>query len=109
MIPASTSNAMNSFPTSSVKRPYPGLDHLALFPSLLSVSFIPTDGSAPLPLLTHGEPEKVDEKRAKEILKEEDLEVRVEVGLGKESARYWTCDFSYVSWLIFFGRDTRNN
>ena len=66
-------------------------------PSLVSVSFIPTDGTAPLRLLVNGEPEKVDEVRAKEIISSEDLEIQVELGLGKESAKYWTCDFSYVS------------
>ncbi|KAI0031430.1 arginine biosynthesis bifunctional protein ARG7 [Vararia minispora EC-137] len=67
----------------------------ALDPTRVSVSLIPRDGSAPLSLLTRGEPEKVDEVRAKEILVEEDIEIRVELGLGKESAKYWTCDFSY--------------
>ena len=47
----------------------------------------------------NGEPLKVDEVRAKEILVNEDLEIRVELGLGSESAKYWTCDFSYVSQL----------
>ena len=65
------------------------------------MAFVPTDGSAPLPLLVKGEPVGVDEVRAKEILSKEDLELRVELGLGSESAKYWTCDFSYVS-LIFF-------
>jgi glutamate N-acetyltransferase/amino-acid N-acetyltransferase len=37
--------------------------------------------------------------RAKEILSAEDLEIRVDLGLGSESAKYWTCDFSYVSAL----------
>lgn len=64
-------------------------------PSLVSVSFIPTDGSPELRLLVNGEPEQVDEKRASEILKAEDLEVRIELGLGKESATYWTCDLSH--------------
>ena len=67
-----------------------------LDPARVSVSLIPRDGSAPLPLLTRGEPEKVDELRAKEILIEGDIEIRVELGLGKETAKYWTCDFSYV-------------
>ncbi|KAH8111074.1 arginine biosynthesis protein ArgJ [Phellopilus nigrolimitatus] len=66
-----------------------------LDPERISVSFVPTDGSAALPLLVAGEPCGVDEVRAKEILSGEDLEIRVELGLGKESARYWTCDFSY--------------
>ncbi|KAI0045823.1 arginine biosynthesis protein ArgJ, partial [Auriscalpium vulgare] len=66
-----------------------------LDPTRVSVSFIPADGSAPLPLLVNGEPESVDEERASQILSSEDLEVRVELGLGSESAKYWTCDFSY--------------
>jgi glutamate N-acetyltransferase/amino-acid N-acetyltransferase len=66
-----------------------------LDPSRVSVSFVPADGSNALPVLVRGEPEDVDEDRAKEILSEEDFEVRVELGLGEESARYWTCDFSY--------------
>jgi glutamate N-acetyltransferase / amino-acid N-acetyltransferase len=36
-------------------------------------------------LLVNGEPEIVDEVRAKEILSAEDLEIRVELGLGSES------------------------
>ncbi|KAI9464469.1 arginine biosynthesis bifunctional protein ArgJ beta chain [Lactarius psammicola] len=66
-----------------------------LDPTRVNVSFVPTDGSPVLPLLVSGEPENVDEVRAKEILSAEDLEVRVELGLGSESAKYWTCDFSY--------------
>ena len=58
----------------------------------------PFDGSAGLPVLVNGEPEKVDEERAKEILSLEDFEVLVEMGMGGEGeAQYWTCDFSYVS------------
>jgi hypothetical protein len=63
--------------------------------SHVSVSFIPAGGSSALAILVNGDPEVVDERRAKKIFKEEEFEVRVELGLGKESARY--CDFSYVS------------
>ncbi|KZT64489.1 putative glutamate N-acetyltransferase precursor [Daedalea quercina L-15889] len=66
-----------------------------LHPTRVNVLFIPTDGSPALPLLVNGEPETVDEIRAKEILSAEDLAIRVELGLGEESAKYWTCDFSY--------------
>ena len=45
----------------------------------------------------NGEPEKVDEARASEIIGQEDLEIKVELGIGSEGAKYWTCDFSYVS------------
>jgi glutamate N-acetyltransferase / amino-acid N-acetyltransferase len=65
----------------------------------VNVSFVPTDRSPILPLLVNGEPEQVDEVRAKEILSAEDLEIRVDLGLGSESAKYWTCDFGYVSAL----------
>ena len=50
--------------------------------------------------MVNGEPVGVDEVRAKEILSAEDLEVRVDLGLGSEVAKYWTCDFSYVSYLL---------
>jgi len=56
----------------------------------VSVSFVPTDRSPILPLLVNGEPEQVDEVRAKEILEAEDLEIRVDLGLGSECAKYWT-------------------
>jgi len=61
----------------------------------VSVSFVPTDGSAELKLLVKGEPEQVDEARAAEILKAEDLAIKVELGLGEESASYYTCDLSH--------------
>jgi glutamate N-acetyltransferase/amino-acid N-acetyltransferase len=67
----------------------------AIDPTKVSVSFVPVDGSAELKLLVNGEPEQVDEKRASEILKDEDLEIKVELGLGDESATYWTCDLSH--------------
>lgn len=75
-----------------------GSTHLSapITPNTVSVSFIPTDGSPILPLLKNGEPEKVDEERAKVILQREDLEIRVELGMGNEEASYWTCDFSHV-------------
>ena len=75
-----------------------------LEPARVNVSFVPTDRSPVLPLLVNGEPEQVDEVRAKEILSAEDLEIRVDLGLGSESAKYWTCDFGYVSALCLFKR-----
>lgn len=75
-----------------------------LDPALVSVAFIPSPTSSnptPLVVLKNGEPVGVDEARASEILGEEDFEIRVDLGGqgvgGKEEARYWTCDFSYVS------------
>ncbi|KAF9303694.1 hypothetical protein BGZ74_003250, partial [Mortierella antarctica] len=64
-------------------------------PKKVSVSFIPMDKSEPLKLLVNGEPEEVDEARASEILKMEDLEILVELNLGKEATSYWTCDLSH--------------
>ncbi|KAF9182188.1 hypothetical protein BGZ51_004873 [Haplosporangium sp. Z 767] len=64
-------------------------------PKKVSVSFIPMDKSEPLKLLVNGEPELVDEARASEILKMEDLEIRVDLNLGTEKTAYWTCDLSH--------------
>lgn len=74
-------------------------------PNRTSVSFIPSDGSEELKLLVRGEPETVDEVRAKEILEMEDLEILVRLEDGDEKpgrkerkvreAVFWTCDFSH--------------
>ncbi|KAG8966804.1 hypothetical protein FRC03_011327 [Tulasnella sp. 419] len=74
--------------TTSLSRP--------IDPTKISLSFIPSDGSEPLKLLTQGEPEIVDEVRAKVILEREELEIKVELGLGSEIAQYFTCDLSHV-------------
>jgi len=63
----------------------------------VNVLFVPDDGSPALPVLVGGEPENVDEDRAKEILSEGKFEIKIQLGIGEESAKYWTCDFSYVS------------
>jgi len=73
----------------------PSGSRLQINPETASVSFIPSDGSAPLPVLVRGEPEIVDEERAKEILGLEEFGVSVDLGMGEEEATYWTCDFSY--------------
>lgn len=67
----------------------------AVVPERTNVKFIPKDGSAELALLVNGEPEAVDEARAAEILKEEDLLIEVDLGTGSEAADYWFCDFSH--------------
>ncbi|EKM82222.1 hypothetical protein AGABI1DRAFT_112297 [Agaricus bisporus var. burnettii JB137-S8] len=65
-------------------------------PSKVSVTFVPSDGTAELPVLVNGEPENVDEDRAKQILSMEDINIVVDLGLGGDGeATYWTCDFSY--------------
>ncbi|WPH00917.1 Hypothetical protein R9X50_00375100 [Acrodontium crateriforme] len=80
-------------------------------PHRTSVSFVPADGSAELKLLVRGEPETINEARAKEILEMEDLEIFVRLdddgkadhvpgerngrGRKKTEALFWTCDFSH--------------
>lgn len=66
-------------------------------PTRVSVSFLPNDGTSTLELLVRGEPQRVDEARAKTIIQEEDVEISIELGMGSENAQYWTCDFSHVS------------
>ncbi|KAJ1991528.1 glutamate N-acetyltransferase [Dimargaris cristalligena] len=61
----------------------------------ISLQVIPMDGSAPLPLMVRGEPEKVDEARALEILKMEDINIEVDLGLGEATAEVYTCDMSH--------------
>ena len=53
-------------------------------------------------MLVNGEPIPVDEARAKEIMELEDFELQVELGIGEAEAKYWTCDFSYVSFCSLF-------
>lgn len=66
-------------------------------PSRTTVSFVPNDGSKEeLKLLVNGEPQNVDEDRALEILNEEDVNIRVNVGTGGgQGSTYWTCDMSH--------------
>ena len=68
----------------------------------MNVLFVPDDGSPALPVLVGGEPENVDEVRATEILSEGKFEIKIQLGIGEESAKYWTCDFSYVSLSFLF-------
>lgn len=78
---------------------------LKAIPSQTSVSFVPADGSPELKLLVRGEPETVDEERAKQILEMEDLEILVDMcdrdlepGIPPpvvREATVWTCDFSH--------------
>lgn len=74
----------------------------AIDPTRVSVSFLTSDGSEPLKLLVNGEPQNMDESRAKAIISKEDIEILVEMGMGSEGAKYWTCDFSHVSVFCLF-------
>lgn len=71
-------------------------------PHETSVSFIPADGSEELKLLVRGEPEQVDEERAKQILEMEDLEILVKLSDRPDAPQppkieevFWTCDLSH--------------
>lgn len=65
-------------------------------PAKTNVSFIPSDGSETLKLLVDGEPEKVDEERASQILEMEDLEIEIDLGTGGgQETSFWTCDLSH--------------
>lgn len=73
-----------------------GLTESAVELPNMTVSFVPLDGSPELRLLVGGEPQPVDETRAKRILQDEDLEIRVDLGSsGDAEASYWFCDFSH--------------
>ncbi|WWC62509.1 arginine biosynthesis bifunctional protein ArgJ, mitochondrial [Kwoniella dejecticola CBS 10117] len=78
---------------------YTPLSPNPISPTSVSVSFLPPASSGnttPLRLLTNGEPEpNIDEERASEILKEEDLEIEIDLGDGNEESKVWTCDFSH--------------
>lgn len=87
----------------------PALPPDTILPDQTSVSFLPSDGSAELKLLVNGEPEAVDEERAKQVLELEDLEILVtlrdpppstsSLDTDKETnnaeACYYTCDLSH--------------
>jgi len=82
--------------SSSVQTPPPNID-----PTKVSVTFVPSDGTASLPVLSNGEPKRVDENRAKQILTLDDINIVVDLGMGGDGeATYWTCDLSYVSVLF---------
>ncbi|KIV77000.1 glutamate N-acetyltransferase/amino-acid acetyltransferase [Exophiala sideris] len=78
----------------------PNISPDAVVPSKTNVSFVPASNSntkdeGVLKLLVNGEPESVDEERAARLLQDEDLEIEVDLGTGKEEAKYWFCDFSH--------------
>ncbi|TKA79978.1 hypothetical protein B0A55_02098 [Friedmanniomyces simplex] len=93
----------------------PGGGAKQVVPERTSVSFVPADGSEELKLVVRGEPEAVDEARAKQILEMEDLEILVRLDDGPALPEYevsqlakrevgnrtqheavcWTCDFSH--------------
>ena len=74
-------------------------------PTRVSVAFVDKAGSSLL-LLNNGEPQDVDEERAKSILQEEDIHIEIDLhggpkSDGKASADLWFCDFSHGKYLYF--------
>ena len=69
-------------------------------PEKTSVSFITEEGESEggvgeLKVLVRGEPEVVDEERAKRVLGKEDIRIVVDLGTGTEEGNYWFCDLSH--------------
>jgi glutamate N-acetyltransferase/amino-acid N-acetyltransferase len=62
---------------------------------------VPADGTAPLHVLVKGEPEIVDEARASEVIGQSKITIEIDLGIGEESATYWTCDLSHVGLHVF--------
>ncbi|PFH56129.1 hypothetical protein XA68_17022 [Ophiocordyceps unilateralis] len=77
-------------PPGQLEKDVPEID-----PARTNVSFVPSDGSPELKLLVNGEPEKIDEERAAQILEAEELEIVVRLGTGDKSVVHWTCDLSH--------------
>jgi glutamate N-acetyltransferase/amino-acid N-acetyltransferase len=103
-VPLHTAIADGHIPnTRNAPKNLPGKKYSPVKPENTSVSFVPADGSEELKLLVRGEPEQVDEERAKQILEMEDLEILVKLndvpGKSTESEGveevFWTCDFSH--------------
>lgn len=99
--PGTISNLTMGFPAPTTSD---GKPRRSVIPSRTSVSFVPADGSEVLELLVKGEPQEVDEVRAKAILEMEDLEILVRLEHDEEGAErsrerheavFWTCDFSH--------------
>lgn len=64
------------------------------------MSFITEEGQSEggvgeLKVLVRGEPEVVDEERAKRVLGKEDIRIVVDLGTGIEEGNYWFCDLSH--------------
>lgn len=64
-------------------------------PESTLVSFIPSNGLAPLPVLMAGEPVPVDEARAKQVLQLPEINVDIDLGVGLHVAQCWTCDLTH--------------
>lgn len=73
----------------------PGPATSDIIPSEVLVQFVPQDGSEPLLVFSRGEPQNVDEARALDILKSEEINIKISLGNGTQLASFWTCDLSH--------------
>jgi len=81
--------------TNSSTSPGASAEPMFIDPTRVSVSFLPSDNSAPFAVLVNGEPEAVDEVRAKEIVSADEITIEIDLQGGNESATYFTCDLSH--------------
>ncbi|ORX49969.1 hypothetical protein BCR36DRAFT_412468 [Piromyces finnis] len=70
---------------------YSGVDIEA---NKVSLNICSADGKKKLAIFKNGEPHDLNEEVASSILKEEEMLFDIDLGLGKEEARMYTCDFS---------------
>ncbi|TPX35286.1 hypothetical protein SmJEL517_g02299 [Synchytrium microbalum] len=64
-------------------------------PTKVNMHFGACDGSNSLHLFKNGAPFEVNEEVAAKILSQEDISIRVDLGMGKAKAQVYTCDFSH--------------
>ncbi|KAI9366038.1 hypothetical protein DFJ73DRAFT_806827 [Zopfochytrium polystomum] len=72
-----------------------GYSGVEINPEKVNLYFSNKDGSKSLHLFKNGAPFDVNEEVAAEILKDEDVDIRITLGLGQHSANMFTCDFSH--------------
>ncbi|KAJ3415642.1 hypothetical protein HDV05_004518 [Chytridiales sp. JEL 0842] len=72
-----------------------GYSGVPIEPTKVNLHFESGDGTTKLHLFKDGAPFDVNEDVAAKILAGEDIVLRVNLGLGKESAQMFTCDFSH--------------
>src|SRR5258708_24151118 len=82
--------------TNSSTSPGTSAEPMFIDPTRVSVSFLPSDNSAPFAVLETGEPEAVDEVRAIESVSADAITIAIHLQGGNESATYFTSDLSYV-------------
>ncbi|KAJ3195104.1 hypothetical protein HK101_001081 [Irineochytrium annulatum] len=72
-----------------------GYSGIEVDPGKVNLRIESGDGKKQLHLFKNGAPFDVDEAKAAEILNEEDIVLRVDLGMGKETATMYTCDMTH--------------